>query len=60
MPASVVQAVVSVRQLLEHPTTPQTRYGLIGARAIWARLKALHVSPLPSEPTIQRLLDSTT
>ena len=56
MPASVVQAVVSVRQLLEHPTTPQTRYGLIGARAIWARLKQLHVSPLPSEPTIQRIL----
>jgi len=56
MPASVVQAVVSVRHLLEQAASPQMRYGLIGARAIWARLKQLHVSPLPSEPTIQRIL----
>jgi hypothetical protein len=56
MPASVVQAVVTMRQLLEQAATPQTRYGLIGARAIWARLKQLHLSPLPSEPTIQRIL----
>jgi putative transposase len=56
MPASVVQAVLSLRQLLEQAATPQTRYGLIGAHAIWARLKELHLSPLPSEPTIQRIL----
>jgi putative transposase len=56
MPASVVQAVVTVRQLLEQAASPQTRYGLIGARAIWAHLKQLHVSPLPSQPTIQRIL----
>jgi putative transposase len=56
MPTSVVQAVVTARQLLEQATTPQMRYGLIGARAIWARLKELHVSPLPSIPTIQRIL----
>jgi hypothetical protein len=56
MPAAVVQAVLAIRQTLEQATTPQTRYGLIGARAIWTRLKELHVSPLPSEPTIQRIL----
>jgi putative transposase len=56
MPTSVVQAVLAIRQTLEQATTPQTRYGLIGARAIWARLKELHLSPLPSEPTIQRIL----
>src|SRR5438094_4749267 len=56
MPATVVQAVVWVRQLLEQAATPQTRYGLIGAHAIWARLKELRVNPLPSEPTIQRIL----
>jgi putative transposase len=56
MPASVVAAVVSVRQLLEQAATPQTRYGTIGAHAIWGRLKQLQLSPLPSEPTIQRIL----
>lgn len=56
MPASIVEAVLAVRQILEQATTPQTRYGLIGARAIWARLKELHLSPLPSERTIQRIL----
>jgi len=56
LPARVVQAVLALRQLLEQATTPQTRYGLIGAHAIWARLKQLRVSPLPSVPTIQRIL----
>ena len=53
---AIVQAVVSVRVLLEQATTPQTRYGLIGARAVQARLKELHLDPLPSERTIQRIL----
>jgi len=56
MPATVVQAVLRLRQMLEQATTPQTRYGLIGAHAIRRRLKELRVSPLPSEPTIQRIL----
>jgi hypothetical protein len=56
MPATIVQAVVAMRQMLEQAATPQTRYGLIGARAIWARLKQLHFSPLPSIPTVQRIL----
>jgi hypothetical protein len=56
MPASVVEAVLAVRQLLERAATPETRYGLIGAHVIWTRLKQLYLSPLPSEPTIQRIL----
>jgi putative transposase len=55
-PASVVAAVLALRHLLEQGASSQMRYGLIGARAIWARLKELHVSPLPSVPTIQRIL----
>src|SRR5262245_61299832 len=39
MPAHVVAAVVAIRQLLEAAATLQTRYGTIGARAIWGRLK---------------------
>ena len=56
MPASVVQSVLTLRQMLEQASTPQTRYGLIGAQAIRTRLKQLHLSPLPSVPTIQRIL----
>jgi transposase-like protein len=56
MPDTVVQAVIAERQVLEQAATPATRYGLIGAHAIWARLKELHIVPLPSEPTIQRIL----
>ena len=46
MPATVVQAVLRLRQMLEQATTPLTRYGLIGAHAIRRRLKELRVSPL--------------
>lgn len=56
MPAPVVQAVVATRRILEQAATPATRYGLIGARAIWGHLKQLGLCPLPSAPTIQRLL----
>src|SRR5262245_36607306 len=56
MPAPVVAAVVAIRQSLEQAATPETRYGLIGVHAIWGRLKELHLSPLPSERTIQRIL----
>lgn len=56
LPATVVQAVVAARQVLEAAATPETRYGLIGAHAIWGRLNQLGLCPLPSEPTIQRIL----
>jgi putative transposase len=42
---------------LEAATTPETRYGLIGPRAIQARLEALEIEP-PSRATIQRILQS--
>lgn len=56
LPAEVVRAVVAARQVLEQAATPATRYGLIGARAIGGQLKQLQVAPLPSAPTIQRIL----
>lgn len=56
IPAEVAQAVVAIRQALEAGQTPETRYGLIGARAILDQLKRLQVQPLPSLTTIQRIL----
>lgn len=53
---AMVQAIVSLRQLLEQAATPATRYGLIGAPSILARLKQLQLAPLPSLSTIQRIL----
>lgn len=55
-PAHVEQAVVTVRQILEAAETQETRYGLIGHRAIRAELQRLGVKPLPSQATIQRIL----
>jgi len=56
MPPTVVQAVVSVRQRLEAASTPETKYGLIGNRAIQGQLAELKVRPLPGLATIQRIL----
>jgi hypothetical protein len=56
MPATVAHAVIEVRQVLEAAATPDTRYGLIGAGAIQGRLAELQLCPLPSLPTIQRIL----
>ncbi len=56
MPATVAHAVIEVRQVLEAAATPDTRYGLIGAGAIQGRLAELQLCPLPSVPTIQRIL----
>jgi hypothetical protein len=54
---AVVSAVVSVRHVLEAATTPETRYGLIGPRAIQAHLEDLEIEP-PSLATIQRILQT--
>jgi putative transposase len=51
----VVQAVITARQTLEAAATPETRYGLIGPRAIQAHLEGLDLEP-PSVATIQRIL----
>ena len=56
IPESVEQAVVSVRETLEAAQTPDTKYGLIGAPTVQAQLKRLEIEPLPSAPTIQRIM----
>jgi hypothetical protein len=50
------QAIVGLRRALEAGATPDTRYGLIGARAIVGHLQRLKVQPLPSRATVQRIL----
>jgi transposase-like protein len=55
-PSFVEQAVLRVRRILEAGRTTETRYGLIGNRAIQGELHRLGVNPLPSVSTIQRIL----
>src|SRR5262245_21391143 len=50
------RAILSVRRRLQAHATPATRYSLVGATAILAELKALSISPLPCERTIERVL----
>src|SRR5262245_4953525 len=50
------RAILSVRRRLQAHATPATRYRLIGATAIVAELKALGLRPLPSERTVERVL----
>lgn len=54
-PEPVIQAIVSIRETLEAATTPETRYGLIGAPTIQTQLESLGLEPR-SESTIQRIL----
>ena len=56
MPLQVEEAVVSLRRLFEEAATAETKYGLIGHRVIRAELERLHIRPLPSLATIQRIL----
>lgn len=56
IPAEVEQAVVAIGQALEAGQTPETRYGLIGARTMVGQLERLKVQPLPSPATAQRIL----
>ncbi len=50
------RTILNIRRRLESQVHPQTRYSLIGASAILAELKALHIRPLPCERTIERVL----
>jgi hypothetical protein len=50
-PQEIERLIVELRQRLESSCP-----GLVGARAVWGQLKELHVKPLPSETTIQRIL----
>jgi len=56
IPPELERAILSVRRRLEAQTGPTARYRLIGASAILAELQALHLSPLPSLRTIDRVL----
>jgi transposase InsO family protein len=51
------RTIINIRQRLESPVHPSTRYGLVGAAAILAELKALQVQPLPCARTIERVLE---
>jgi len=50
------RTIVTIRQRLVSQTHPGTRYSLIGASTIVAELQALHIRPLPSPRTIERVL----
>jgi transposase-like protein len=54
--AQVEQAIVTARQTLEAANSPDTKYGLIGAPAVRSHLERLGIKPLPSDPTIQRIM----
>jgi transposase InsO family protein len=51
------RTILSIRRRLQAHTTPATRYSLIGGSAILAELKALGICPLPTERTIERVLE---
>lgn len=48
--------ILTIRKRLESSYHPQTRYALIGASAIQAELKALHLRSVPCARTIERVL----
>jgi len=58
VPADIVTAVVQIRQTLEAANTPDTRYSPIGARAIAGQLAAWRFASIPSQPSIQRILQA--
>jgi transposase InsO family protein len=51
------RSILNIRQRLASQTHPGTRYSLIGASSILAELQVLHVRPLPSSRTIERVLE---
>jgi putative transposase len=56
MPPDLERTIVTIRRRLEARLHPGARYHLIGASAILAELQALHIRPVPSERTIERVL----
>ena len=50
------RTILMIRKRLESTYHPQTRYALIGASAIQAELKALHIRRVPCARTIERVL----
>ncbi len=56
IPPELERTILTIRRRLEARMQPRARYQLIGATAILAELKALHIQPLPSPRTIERTL----
>jgi len=54
--AELERTIVGIRQRLASQAHPGTRYSLIGASSILAELQILHIRPLPSLRTIERVL----
>lgn len=55
-PAHIERAVLAIRRRLATHASPQTRYALIGAATIQTELEALGYTALPTERTIERIL----
>lgn len=51
------RSILNIRRRLTAQTHPGTRYSLIGAGSILAELQVLHIRPLPSLRTIERVLE---
>ena len=51
------RTILSIRQRLASQVHPGTRYSLIGASSIVAELQVLHIRPVPSVRTIERVLE---
>jgi transposase InsO family protein len=56
IPPELERTILSIRRRRQAHATPATRYGLVGAQAILAELKALNIRPLPGVRTVERLL----
>jgi putative transposase len=57
IPPELERTILSIRRRLQAHATPTTRYSLVGATAIRCELKTLDIRPLPSERTIERVLE---
>ncbi len=57
IPPDLERSILNIRRRLTSQTHPGTRYSLIGAGSILAELQVLHIRPLPSLRTIERVLE---
>ena len=57
IPPELERTILSIRRRLQAHATLATRYSLTGATAILNELKTLGIRPLPSERTIERVLE---
>lgn len=56
IPPELERTILTIRRRLTARLQPRARYQLIGATAILAELQALHIQPVPSLRTIERVL----